>query len=85
MALRLSASQHDFPHAVRYPMEEGTCKEGTCKEGTCKEGTCKEGVDRGGRLCVDESRLWPELQDAHSSGFPLAFTTNIAHDTHFWS
>ena len=65
MALQLCASQHDFPHAVRHPVEEGTCK-----EGTCKEGTCKEGVDRGGRLRVDERRLWPELQDVAQLWLP---------------
>ena len=43
------------------------------QEMTCKEGTCKEGVDRGGRLCVDESRLWrvpPELQDVAQLWLP---------------
>ena len=43
------------------------------KGGTCKEGTCKEGVDRGGRLRVDESRLWrvpPELQDVAQLWLP---------------
>ena len=73
VALRLHASQHDSPQAVRHPEEEGTCI---------------EGVDRGGRLRVHESRLWRvpgELQEVAQHWLPLAFTTNIARDTHVWS